>query len=161
MIKNSIKIILILVSVAMAFAGVVIWSAQEKDVLKEDTVIEISGETNKTLKAELAGFYPGGEKEYVISLSGDSASEYDITLTFRDDEDTESGDLENYLTVKITTEEITIEKTLKELLQGETLALGKTSDGIKIVYAMPQEIGNESQGTTADFYIDFTAKNDK
>lgn len=158
--KKKTYIILILVCVLMAFVGIIIWGVMQKqDNLKENTVIEINGETSKTLKAELTGFYPGNEQEYKIILKGDSADNYEITLNFRNDE--KHGTLGNYLIVKITTKDMSIEKKLKDLLDGEKIELGKNANEIYVSYAMPENTGNEAQGTTAAFYIDLTAKTNK
>ncbi len=156
--NKKLSIALILVCVVLAVSGVVVWCVlQNQNNLKTNTVIEINGETSKTLKAELTGFYPGNEQEYKIILKGDSSENYIVTLNFRNDE--KHGTLENYLTVKITTKNKTIEKDLKDLLDGEKVELGKNANEICISYAMPENTGNEAQGTTAAFYIDLTAKN--
>lgn len=158
--NKRLKLILILVCVVMAFTGIVIWAVfQEQNTLKEHTVIELNGETSKTLKADLTGFYPGSEREYAITLTGEFAENYEITLNFRNDK--HSGELENYLTVTITTKNVTIQKQLKELLDGEEIELGNDANEITITYVMPEDTGNEAQGATADFYIDLTAKSDK
>lgn len=157
------KPILGYVFVALAFVAVVggiTWAVlQKQSNMEANTVIELNGETSKTLKAELTDFYPGSEQEYKIVLTGETAGNYIITLDFRDVKN--SGSLENYLTATIKAKDITIQKQLKELLDGEEIELGKGVGEITIVYAMPTDTGNEAQGTTADFYIDLTAKNDK
>lgn len=156
--KRKLYVILILVCVVMASAGIVVFGAnQSQDVLEKNTEIEINGETNRTLTAELTGFYPGNEQAYTITLKGGYSDDYVVTLNFRDNE--EKGELENYLTVTISAGENKIEKSLKELLDGEEIELGGTASEIEIAFAMPADTGNESQGTTASFYIDFTAKN--
>lgn len=156
--NKRLKPILILVCVVMAFTGIVIWAVlQDQNNLKERTVIKLNGETSKTLKAELSGLYPGNEQEYKIILNGELAEDYEITLNFSNDEN--SGALENYLIVTITTKDVTIQKQLKELLDGEKIELGGNANEITIVYAMPEDTGNEAQGATADFYINLTAKN--
>lgn len=158
--KKKLYIILILVSVITAFTGVIIWGVlqEQQTELTENTVIEVSGETKKTVKAELVGFYPSSKQTYTITLAGETSQDYLVTINFRDDN--KSGGLENYLIVTITTKEVTIEKPLKEFLKGEKVELGKNANEITITYAMPEDTGNEAQGTTADFYIDLTAEND-
>lgn len=158
--KKKSMLILILVCVVMALTGMVLWMVmQEQNELQEQTVIELNGETSKTLKADLTGFYPGSEQEYKIILRGETASDYEITLNFRNDQN--SGALENYLTVTVTTNEVTIRKQLKELFEGDGVELGSGISEITITYEMPETTGNEAQGASADFYIDLTAKNSK
>lgn len=158
--KKKLSLILILVCVVMAFTGVVMFVVlQGQSNLKANTVIELNGETRKNLKAELTGFYPGNAQEYKITLTGEEAENYVVTLNFRRDND--GGALENYLTVTITTKDVKVEKQLKDLLDGEKLELGKNASEITITYAMSEDADNEAQGTTADFYIELTAKSDK
>lgn len=154
--SKRLNIILIAACVLMTVFGSVISSVMNaQSDLKENTVIKVNGETDKTLKAELSGFYPGCEKEYIIVLKGSLASESCVTLEFRNGEN--NGGLENYINVKITAGEITVEKPLKDLFDGNKIDFGSKVSEIKITYAMPENTGNEAQGTTAFFYIDVTA----
>lgn len=158
---KKVYIFLMLVCVITAFTGVVIWGVlrEQQAELTENTVIELDGETEKTVKAELTGFYPGGKQTYTLLLSGEMAEDYDVTISFRNDKN--SGALENYLTVTIKTKDVMIERQLKDLLDEGEIELGKNANEVTITYAMPEDTGNEAQGTTADFYIDLTATNDK
>lgn len=156
---KKIALVLILLCIATEVMGVAIYSAlQEQGDLKENTVIELNGETRKSLRTELMGFYPGIEREYKITLSGEGSENYVVTLDFRGDKN--GGALENYLTVTIETKDIKVEKRLKELLDGEELRLDKNASEITITYSMPEDTDNGAQGATADFYIELTAKSD-
>lgn len=156
---NKMKVVLILVCVVMAFTGVGIYaSLQSQSKLEAHTQINVEGETtSKTLKATLTGFYPGCTQEYKISLTGDLADNYNVTMSFRNDK--KQGGLENYITVVISTADFKLEKPLKDLLKGDTIQLGANASEITIAYTMPAETGDEAQGTTCDFYVDVTAKN--
>ncbi len=154
--SKRLNIILIAACVLMTVFSSIIYSVmQGQGDLKENTVIKVNGETDKTLKAELSGFYPGCEKEYVIALKGSLVSEGCVTLEFRNGEN--HGGLENYINVKITAGEIAVEKPLKDLFDGNKIDFGNNVSEIKITYSMPENTGNEAQGTTAFFYIDVTA----
>lgn len=154
--KKLFKLILLLGCMVITFMGIVIWAVLlTRGGLQPNTVIKLNGVTHKTLQAELSGFYPGNEQEYKIVAMGEGAESYEITLAFRSNE--KSGGLENYLTVTIETKDVTIEKPLTELLDGESIVLGKNANEITIRYVMHEDTGNEAQGTSADFYIDFTA----
>lgn len=158
--KKLFKLIVLLGCMAITFIGIVIWAVLlTQGGLKPNTVIKLNGATYKTLQAELSGFYPGNEQEYKIVTTGEGTERYDVTLAFRGN--AKSGGLENYLIVIVTTKEVTIEKPLTELLDGDPIELGKNANEITVTYVMPEDTGNEAQGTTADFYIDFTATIDQ
>lgn len=69
--------------------------------------------------------------------------------------------MKNYVSVEIRTENVTINKTLSELLDGETVSLGDCVNDITICYTMSADAGNESQGSDIVFFIDLNAKNTK
>lgn len=157
--SRRIKYILIIVSVALSLTGTMLWGVlSKKDDLDRTTRIEIEGETQKTLKAEITDFYPGKEASYKIELTGSRAQDFTVTLNFRDDD---GGELKEYIIVTIETnvEGDSSEKSLKELLNGESLELGKGATEIEIRYRMPETVGNEAQGTSVEFYIDVRASN--
>lgn len=153
--KTRSVFVIIICVLALIATAVIVLILRNGCGIKDKTVIKVNGETSKTLKAELSGFYPGNTQECTIMLSGTYAENYYITLNFRDDKE---SNLENYLTVVIKTAERTVAKSLKDLLSGEELILGKNASEINIIYSMPENIGNEAQGTGAVFYIDLTAK---
>lgn len=156
--KKRLMFILMLACMLTAFTGIVIWTVmQEESNLEENTVIELNGETSKSLKAELVGFYPGCECEYSIALKGDLSENYYVEINFRSGG--ESGGLESYLVVRIATSGVTVEKRLAELLDGGRIELGKNANKITITYVMPSDVGNEAQGSSAAFYVDVSAKN--
>ncbi len=155
--SRKVKIILTLACVAMAFIGVIVFLVlSDGNKLLEHTTITLRGETTKTLAVEITDLHPCGASEYEITLSGDRPEEFYITLAFGGKSD---GKLKEYIDVKIETDNVTIEKSLKELLDGkEELSLGQNSTNIKITYAMSESAGNETQGADIEFYIDLTAK---
>ncbi len=156
--KKRLMFILMLACMLTAFTGIVIWTVmQGESNLEENTVIELNGETSKSLKAELVGFYPGCEREYSIVLKGDLSENYYVEINFRSGG--ESGGLESYLVVRIATSGVTVEKRLAELLDGGRIELGKNANKITITYVMPSDVGNEAQGSSAAFYVDVSAKN--
>lgn len=155
--SKKVKIILTLACVAMAFIGVIVFLVLSNgNKLLEHTTITIKGETTKRLTAEIDDLYPGSVSEYEIVLDGDHSEEFYITLSFREKS---NGKLKEYIGVKIETDNVTIEKSLKELLDEKAkLSLGQNSTNIKITYTMAIDAGNETQGADIDFYIDLTAK---
>ncbi len=155
--SKKVKIILTLACVAMAFIGVIIFFIlSDGNKLITHTTITLRGEMTKTLAVEMNDLHPGSVNEYEITLKGDHPEEFYITLSFGEKSD---GKLKDYIDVKIETETTTVEKSLKELLDGEEkLSLGQNATNIKITYTMAIGAGNETQGADIDFYIDLTAK---
>lgn len=154
--NKTLKLVLIIVSVLTTCVGVTAWGvARPNDKLDKVTSITVDGDTEKSLKAELYGFYPGNAQEYVVTLGGKNTDDYFVTVTFRD---AKKGSLENFLTVEISSGEITVKKTLKELLGGEKVSLGRNASRISIVYTMPEDVGNEAKGSQAVFFVDVSAK---
>lgn len=154
--SKKIQYILIIVTVVMAFVGLAIWwFVWSSSDLNANTTIVIDGETKKTLRADIGNLYPGKSSEYVINLSGDMADEYVVTLQFYNDN---GGALKDYVSVEIRTENVTIIKTLSELLNGELVSLGTNAATITICYTMSADAGNETQGSDIVFFIDLNAK---
>ena len=155
--SKKVKIILTLTCVAMAFIGILLFFVLSNgNKLLEHTTITLKGETTETLSVEIKDLYPGSKSEYEITLNGDHPEEFYITLSFREKSD---GKLKEYIGVKIETDNVTIEKSLKDLLDGkENLSLGKNSTNIKITYTMSESAGNETQGADIKFYIDLIAE---
>lgn len=157
--RKKVGYILTIAVVAMTVIGVLLWFNIKGDGnLKDKTTVTFGGETTKTLKAEIAGFYPGKSADYTIEISDKNAADYNVSLVFRKNEDVEpeKNTLGNYLTVRIVAGDVTFEKNLNELFGGETINLGRNSQKITITYTMPLEIGNEAQGAEARFFIDLT-----
>ena len=154
--RKKIQVISMMMNAVMCFIGIAIccFFCSCSD-LKEDITIVINGETSKTLKAEIGNLYPGKSSEYVISLSGKAAQEYDITLKFHNDN---GGVLKDYVSVEIKTENVTVNKTLRELLNGESVSLGNNISKITICYTMSENAGNETQGGDIVFFIDLHAE---
>lgn len=155
--SKKVKIILTLTCVAAAFIGVLLYFLLSgEDKLERYTTVTINGETVKTFSSDVGGIYPGQTTEYEITLVGADAENLFVTLDFRCKED---GELKQFVKVRITSGEVSIEKTLAELLSdGEVVSLGKNVKKIDIVYSMDLFVGNEAQGTDVAFYIDLAAK---
>lgn len=159
---KKIKLILMLVSIAMSFLGATFWVVlQGENDLQNNVVITLD---NDEIQQELPAisfnekFAPGHSMDYTITLKGDLADDYDVTLDFLYINKDDINALANYLDVTIKTTETKIEKGLKELLDGEKIELGKNATEIDITYYMPSDVGNESQGTSVEFYIELIAK---
>ncbi len=155
--SNRLMYVIIIISIVLTLTGVVIWRIlQNNGNLEENTVIEINGETSKTLKADIKGLYPGQTVDCLVSLTGDVAEDYLVSLKFFGDD---GGELKKYVLVEIATNNGSIEKSLQELLNGEVVSLGQGITEITISYTMPIDTGDEAQGTSVVFYVELNAKN--
>ena len=155
--RNKFKFIIVIISIVLSLTGVVVWGTLQNNnnKLEETTVIKVNGETNKTLKSEIKGFYPGKTADYVILFSGKAAQEYSISLNFFGDNGVA---LKKHIIVGISTKNGTIEKPLEELLAGELINLGRGITDIKITYKMPIDTGDEAQGASISFCVELSAK---
>lgn len=143
---------IVLTVLGLIIWGIVgIWNKPENEI-----TLTIEEETVTTLEARLVGIYPGGEKSYKVNLVGEGADGYYITLNFRDDD---GGKLKKYIRVAINAGEEDRSEELEALLSGDKIKLGRGIREITITYAMPESVGNESQGTEVTFYIDVEASN--
>lgn len=158
--RRKVGYILTLSVVALTVIGVLLWfNLKDNGSLKDHTTITFNGETTKTLKAEIGGFYPGKSVDYTIEISDKGAADFNVSLVFRKNDKVkpEENTLGKYVNVRIAAGEETFEGNLEELFGEETIKLGRNSQKITITYTMPLEIGNEAQGAEARFFIDITA----
>ena len=156
--SKGLKITIIVVSMIVSVAGIIfmIMSKVGTSKLSEQTTIVIKGETKKTVKAELEGLYPGSSEEYEIILEGEG-EEYQTSIRFRGKEDSE---LKEYIDVKITSGEESIERALGSLIEDEeNISLGENRESVKLIFTMREDAGNETQGKDISFYIDVMVGN--
>lgn len=160
---RKVKYILAIVCAITAAVGAAIFAVLMKKKLENGVTVSgganvtLTAESTKSIEANIGGLYPGERREYVIDVKLDQAENSEIVIAFRD-KDT-NGKLKNYIGVTVTSGDTSVEKSLKELLEGsEELRFDGSTTQIVIVYTMRQDAGNESQGATADFYIDISAK---
>lgn len=157
--RRKVGYILTLCAVATAFIGLLLWFNLKTDgVLSSKTTLKIDSAATKTLTAEISGVSPGDSREYEINLAGDEASAYVVKLDFRKRGD---GTLGKYLYVTVSTESVTVEKSLEELFDDGQVELGKNAEKITIRYSMPLDVGNEAQGANVFFYLDVIASAEK
>lgn len=125
------------------------------DTLQENTIITMDDEKVETYKIEISDFYPGFEKDYKIIFDGD-IDKYNVSLQFYNDN---GGLLKDYLNIEIETKDETLIDTMNYFLKQDNIQLGKGIDEITIKYIMPEEVGNEAQGTNVKFYLKINISN--
>lgn len=125
------------------------------DTLQENTIITMDDEKVETYKIEISDFYPGFEKDYKIIFDGD-IDKYNVLLQFYNDN---GGLLKDYLNIEIETKDETLIYSMNYFLKQDNIQLGKGIDEITIKYIMPEEVGNEAQGTNVKFYLKINISN--
>ena len=105
---------------------------------------------------------PGYKNEYHLKVTADKPHEYDLTFSFKEQGDTES-DLKDNLYILIEYDGVVYcDAKLSELYeQGPTMTLQLkrlVAQDVKVVYYIPEEVGNEIKGDTADFGLFITAR---
>ena len=153
---NKLKFLTIIFSIVLTLFGIVILGTLKNNSdLKNQTDINLNGETVKTLEMNIDGFYPGKTVDYNITLNGDATNDYIVSLKFYNDN---GGALKKYLNVKITTNNETLIKPLEDFLQSNSICLGNSVTKINISYTMPIETGDEAQGASVTFFVELNAK---
>lgn len=127
-----------------------------KPKLKDNTIITIDDEVVESYKVEISNFFPGYEKEYKITFISDDINKYDVSIDFNNPNE---GKLKEYLNIVIITKHTYLENTMNNFLTEEEIYLGKGIEEIIIKYKMPEEIGNEAQGTSVKFNLDISITN--
>lgn len=158
--SNKFKMFLTVASLVVSFAGIGIGIGinSNKD-LENNTTVEVEDGKVETLKVEVLDFYPGKKVDYTIKFNNGSAENYYATIDFHNCDD---GNLKDYIDVKISdnNNDLFFMK-LNEILNEEKLSLGKNIEYISIEYSMPEDVGNEAQGTSVTFFVDIEISNEE
>lgn len=100
---------------------------------------------------------PNQSKEYEVDLVCDASGDYNITMTY---EELQQGTMKHYVDVVVKANGETVYtgklSTLidnKEIISFDGTLLAKEPLILTVTYTMPYEVGNEAQGTSADFDI--------
>ncbi len=144
------SIILIVIIILLLFILL-----NRKPKLEENTIITIDGEVVETYEVEITNFYPGYEKEYKILFLGE-IDKYNISVFFTNPNE---GRLKEYLNIIIETKNTYLKNTMNYYLNSEEIYLGKGINEIIIKYEMPEDVGNEAQGTDVKFYLNINITN--
>lgn len=121
--------------------------------LESNIELSADGVIEKEMSIVGLDLIPGISKQYVINLLADDASSYDISLNFK-----KKGvdSLKEYIHVRVTVGEVTVDKTLAELFEKGLNFTDANADKIYITYLMPESVGNEAQGKEISFNIKLT-----
>ena len=100
---------------------------------------------------------PNQSKEYEVDLVCDASGAYNITLEY---EEKQHGTMKHYVDVVVKANGETVhEGKLSSLMDKHEIVsfdgnlFAKKPLTVTVIYTMPYEIGNEAQGTSADFNV--------
>lgn len=163
MIKRRTRNILILTLCVYVLIGIAFFfyiRTVQNDFPKEITV-EVNGTTTSLLKIGEFNLKPGEDREYVVNLKSKVSGDYKINLDFTE---ITYSELKRFINVEIIVrDDESYYRTLSELLDSEEKIEFMSSlkwdmaTRILIRFHMPIEVGNEAQGTVADFNVVLTA----
>ncbi len=105
---------------------------------------------------------PGYENEYCVKVTADRPGEYDLTFSFIEKGNSDNA-LKDNLYILIEYDGVVYcHNTLSALYEGgPTISLDlerRKAQDIKVVYYIPEEVGNEIKGNIADFDLFITAR---
>lgn len=169
--KRLMQIGMIAVSVLLIGGAVLIsWLMTTEE---KRNVMQVNLETgeSKTIQFESLRLIPGESCEYTITLSGERAKEYDVTLDFSETAGT-AGTAENNPTLKdfarvtvLANGEIVCDELLAEAFEKEDITLRANFEQEKqmeltVRFYMPLEVGNEAKNAEALFELLITSSNE-
>ena len=153
--SNIIIVAMLLFSILSIMLIVFIDRAHED--FKKDITVSATGVTEKTLTVRDLQLSPTQQTEFDVGLTCAASGSYHISLDYVEQRD---GGMKHFIDVVVKYNgEVVYEGNLLELLDGDEIVRfegvleEKEPCTITIVYEMPIDVGNEAQGTSADFDI--------
>ena len=164
MARSKIMRIVLVVASALILIGVVLmtWMLVSNE---NDNVIDVKLKKDQisVIEFENLCLIPGQKYEYTATLKSDRRSECVLLLDFVELED---KTLKNfaYAKIEINGEEL-CDMLLSEIFESDDLTANvdfsdKKSIELKIVYYLPEEVGNEAQEAEAIFNLNLTTSNE-
>ncbi len=159
------KNILIIALIVLTLGGIALgtWSYISGEKYSDEKTIELGGSqtVSEEMEVRIGGFVPGVSADYTLHLKANQGDAFHVALSFKRG-DTDA--LARFLTVAIYQgETLLTEGELTEYLDGKTtefdLSFTDTDQlDIRIIYTMHTDVGDEAQGTSADFEILFESE---
>ena len=149
--KKRFVVMLICATLLLAGEGVTIAYETAKSNKDEINVDVDNGQVSeRVISVTDLNLYPGGEKAYTVKFASKSADNIAVTLEF---EETEAGELKNYVTVTVSSGEKTESAGLKELLEGKRFVFTGKIEKLTLTYKMDESAGNDVQGAGIKFDV--------
>lgn len=156
-VKHSNIIIVAMLLFAVLSIMLIVFLNQAHEDFKNDITVSASGVTEKTLTVRDLKLTPTQQTEFDVGLTCAASGSYNISLDYIEQRD---GGMKHFIDVVVKYNgEVVYEGNLLELLDGDEIVRfegvleEKEPCTITIVYEMPIDVGNEAQGTSADFDI--------
>jgi hypothetical protein len=160
-IRVNVLIFGLLIVGAMAVV-LLVFLIKAKEEFPDHITVSQDGVTESILPVRNLKLHPSESKEYSVNLVCAASGGYHIYLDF---EETQDGGMKHFVNVSVSVGgELTYEGSLLGLLDGDEVVYFERElyevepQVITISYLMPHEIGNEAQGTYADFDVHLKIK---
>ncbi|MBE5731257.1 MAG: hypothetical protein E7350_04845 [Clostridiales bacterium] len=155
--KKSLNILIVALAVVAIFGGMLaIYVNDAKDSFAESITVDSDGVTETVVSVNDLTLIPTQRKDYTLSLQSEIEGTFDVVL---DCEETRDGGMKQFVFVTVKSgDSVVYEGGLSDLL-GDTDVMfqveidSETAVQLTICYEMPESVGNEAQGTSADFDI--------
>ncbi len=158
--KTSIILFVCTTLLTILMIGLGAWNYTSQERYIHEKTITLDEATQEQFSVALGGITPGSERSYTVHFKAHPGDRYRLTLDFsKGSEDA----LAKFINVEVLVgEERVAHCSLDALLNGEkiTFPLYFGTDSAtcaKIIYSMDESIGDEAQGTRADFNITVTS----
>ena len=153
--KSMLNIAILVLALASAILAFYIWYAHI--TFEEGITVSADGVTEAVVEVRDLSLVPAQSKEYTINLICKATGGYHISLIYEEKID---GGMKQFVnvTVKLGDREV-YRGSLSGLLNGEEVIQfdGELEEKeplpVTVIYEMPTSIGNEAQGTYADFDV--------
>ena len=137
-----------------------VFLADAKEKFPKEITVDADGVSETVLTVRDLHLNPTESREYSINLFCAASGMYDVSLDY---EETVDGGLKHFVNVTVKADGVTVyEGALSDLLNGTAtvcfngeLREKRTQEPLvlTITYHMPRSVGNEAQGTYADFDV--------
>lgn len=165
MTKKSIYILVVAMLLISSMAIMLaVFIDRAHDHFEDYITVSANGVTESVVPVRNLALNPGLSNEYQLNLVCEASGKYHINLAYEEERD---GGMKHFINVKVLCEGFEdpvyygpLTDLLDEgvVIQFDEYLYKKDPVEIKFIYEMPISIGNEAQGTSADFDVRITIK---
>lgn len=155
--KKSLSILIVALAVIAALGGMMaIYLNDSKESFADSITVDRDGVTETVVSVQDLSLIPTEKKDYSVNLQSEIEGTFDVVLDY---EETRDGGMKEFVVVTIKSGgSVVYEGALVDLFGDLDVVFqveirnGETVD-LNFCYEMPYSVGNEAQGTSADFDI--------